>query len=182
VANPPEPDKVKLKKKRSGRFRRMLGWTLLTLGLLVAGVWFASRWWEVRKLFNGWSIGVYEGNVSVGVGKIPPGDLVIERTYLERWVFWNGWDYGDQGVGQVWMRGFVSWVEIPTPGSVSATVTLWPTPLLLWAPAALLLRSGMLAQKRAMTGSCAKCGYSLAGLVADAACPECGKASTITRT
>ena len=56
---------------------------------------------------------------------------------------------------------------------------LWPIPLLLWTPAALLLRSGYRARRRAMTGRCSKCGYDLTGLGADAPCPECGKAKTV---
>ncbi|MDP1662524.1 MAG: hypothetical protein Q8L55_11485 [Phycisphaerales bacterium] len=48
--------------------------------------------------------------------------------------------------------------------------------LLLWTPAALLLRSGILARRRAITGKCRSCGYDLAGLAGDSLCPECGKA------
>jgi hypothetical protein len=55
------------------------------------------------------------------------------------------------------------------------TMPLWPIPLLLCTPAALLLRSASLARRRANTGACTKCGYSLSGLAADTPCPECGK-------
>ena len=53
-------------------------------------------------------------------------------------------------------------------GTFISVGPLWPIPLLLWTPAALLLRSGILARRRAVKGMCAKCGYSLAGLASDA--------------
>ncbi|HYD02438.1 MAG TPA: hypothetical protein VEB22_14520, partial [Phycisphaerales bacterium] len=83
------------------------------------------------------------------------------------------------GVWSFEQSAFQTW-ETPARNGTTTTihVVLWPIPLLLWTPGALLLRSGILARRRAMKGMCATCGYSLAGLSAGAACPECGKPSS----
>jgi len=144
---------------RIGTKRRAVGWTLLTLGVIVAGVWVASGWWEVTLAYSDkevWNLEVQAGCLCLEPRFMQPGGIprYVDR---EKW-WWSGWTR-------------VSWAS----AKPTRILPLWPIPLLLWTPAALLLRSGILARRRAAAGSCAKCGYSLAGLAQPAACPECGK-------
>ena len=177
-----DPDKAKAKKPRPGRKRRTLGWTLLILGLLVAAVWVASGWCGIGYgSADTWS-SFHRGTVTVtqiekrntfiyplGLSGQSSGTLIPQWEWtgeggdisspllVERRTIGVAWYYRQLGLCRVY------------------GVVLWPIPLLLWIPAALLLRSGILARRRAVKGQCAKCGYSLAGLADGAACPECGK-------
>ena len=152
-----------MKAKKAGRKRRMLGWTLLTLGVLVAGMWVWSGWNWLTIYYHFKSA----RSISIGFGRIDstPGHQALgnyPQSGGPRWVYW----YSKS-------TGYYS-------GLISYAYPLWPIPLLLWTPAALLLRSGIVARRRTITNACPKCGYSLAGLTAGAACPECGKGAGTT--
>lgn len=151
------------------------------LGVLVAGAWVASGWWVIGLTYHrpgsaGGSLGgsthnvlyVYtlDGVVIFGTQSSSPnpsGFSITPRLEKAGWSLWH-WSWGGGGG-----PGGGS------PRSFDCTAPLWPVPVVLWGAGALLLRSGRLARRRALTGMCAACGYSLAGLAAGAPCPECGR-------
>ncbi|MFT3685336.1 MAG: hypothetical protein QM783_10490 [Phycisphaerales bacterium] len=173
-----------------GRKRRTAGTILLALALLVATAWGASRWWRFSYDFE-------DGQ----------NDRVLYFTrgffgYWQRTVASNqfspGWStekLDDESIGCIWWFGWttdqsaassssVFWGvagATPSTGSPSGFVArwmlFWPVVLVLTASGASVWWSGSRARKRAITGCCRHCGYSLAGLAPDAACPECGRPS-----
>lgn len=189
----PQADPGQASVKRPGRKRRAAGLTLIVLGLLVAGVWAASGWWQLGHTsprdayslssgrFSGWTAN-FESLTDLEQGwyfKRLPAEVNAESWW------WSGWQLQQDGslmrrhtagVFQIWSQQF----QLTTLQISGFHVKLWPIPLLLWAAGVPVLRSGIVARRRAKTGQCGKCGYSLAGLAEGAACPECGKGAGIT--
>ncbi len=164
---------VNVKKIGRGGKRRALGWTLLALGLLSVGVWVG--WWGGSANCGRWQLSCFDG-------------------LFVAWRHDNGTGSYTLSLDRVWpSAGGLRWVTPvfvePRPdvqqnfglacyynskSHVCWAVVVWPIPPLLWTPAALLLRSGTLARRRAVTGSCPACGYDRRGLAPGAVCPECG--------
>jgi hypothetical protein len=173
-----------------GRKRRTLGWVLLTLGVLVAGVWVASRWWIACWVCPGghttcWISSGHLATTSYRLSYTQPGWKYIapaSPAQQGQWTLWHGW--GSRTIVVNFTQrdfGILSTNHYVVAGETQSRdfrLVLWPIPLLLWTPAALLLRSGILARRRANKGACPRCGYSLTGLAEGAPCPECGQGAT----
>ena len=183
---PPDPDKANVNaqvknRQRKGRKRRLTGWTLIALGLLVAGVWGGSKWWGLRWRNNETYVALGYGQIVLQLNGMGPGFQWGFESWADfkvNWLTWYGFDSTNDGSRKSERK--VGLVRVSTYRAdyytrTDVDVLFWPIPLLLWAAGVPVLRSGILARRRAMTGSCSKCGYSLAGLSEGAGCPECGK-------
>ena len=188
-------------RKRTGRKRRMAGWLLLVTGVLITGVWGASRWW-----WFGWF-----GRSSIlqtgrGVLNLQWQTDGIADPEDRRWYYAAnkpaGWDWLRQEPSifednfsaptrllvcdvtfvryQQWRTFAASRIrwELKNPLVHDVTILPWPFALASLLGGGWLLWSGRRARRRAMAGVCHKCGYDLAGLAATTSCPECGGAST----
>jgi len=172
----------------AGRRRRAVGWTLLILGVMVVGVWVASGWSpRGGRLSSGRSVVIEFGTLHfrpdwalADVDWLTEQRLASSMRMRERLV--SSWRTDRMLNGAQFEWANWSWNGKTGERLPAFTFPLWPIPLLLWARAALLLRSGVLVRRRALSGACAKCGYPLAGLAQNAPCPECGRHETKAAT
>ncbi|MGH7130807.1 MAG: hypothetical protein ACREJO_02545, partial [Phycisphaerales bacterium] len=183
----PPPAPKSAKQRRPGRKRRMAGWLLLAIGVLITGVGGASRWWYYGNERASWFCIANKGRVDVLINCDTP--LRDDGWFAKR--------FATPGIEFSWtaptltpppgrvissfrLSPFVSHLAVPNAANgrpMSLTqVVLWPFALGSLLSGGLLLWSGRRARRRAMggTGVCLKCGYDLRGLAAGSPCPECG--------
>lgn len=90
----------------------------------------------------------------------------------DRGFYWRASGEDENGLPEKVNLYVICYMEYPY--NKLLTFVLWPVPLPLWALGAGMLRSGVLARRRAL-GFCRVCGYDLAGLCDEVVCPECGR-------
>ncbi len=174
-------DSSKLRRKTLGRKRRVLGWTLLAVGTLVAAIWAASGSWTFYYRRSTLTIYMSDGTVTsmrTMAGKAELDGFNVTRSdrgfrlFPEKAVRWHG-------IGAFRGAGGMSGYKFGfgyNSGSFTE-VSPWPVPLVFWPVGAVLLRAGSLKRRRAANNQCPSCGYDRAGLKASASCPECGTTS-----
>lgn len=188
----PNPTTKPMRARRAGRKRRIAGVSLFVLGLVVAAIFIASRWWAASwkratatgsftVFVNSGVLGVYQakGPVASRSGwttwSWPPGYRVLEwrlSTASDRADYEFAFDLGVvfYGSSSVPIAG-------EPPGRV-IKVLLWPIALLACVAGTSMFCWGVRARTLAARAGCPDCGYNLAGLKPAAKCPECGTQQT----
>jgi hypothetical protein len=148
-------------KRHPGLKRRIFGWAMAVVLLVVAAVTLASRWWDIRWQRGFFAVRCCHGDweiVRLPVG-MPQGlTFRSQKAYLV-WGYWM-WQNDTESMGP-WVYDL--WVPAWPPVVIPATLS----GILLW--------SGYAARRRALVGMCRKCGYDHRGLPTGSVCPECGK-------
>ena len=175
---------------RVGRGRRVVGWVLVVAGVVVAGIWGASRWWSGG--YNGSRLGFFVDHGVVGISVLdgprpewgPWGWFRIRDVSGPNSCYWmipepDPWRFSVH----LWIAGYYKsdYSSIIMSNNqvmvsrweYSAQVVPWPFALVCLVSGGLLVRSGRRVNRRAMQGRCLKCGYDLAGLGDGVRCPEC---------
>ncbi|MGH7131408.1 MAG: hypothetical protein ACREJO_05635 [Phycisphaerales bacterium] len=163
-------------RKKPGRKRRVAGWALLAIGVLITGVWGASRWWWYRGYSSDYTYSLCYGKALVdydrGLSRVASGWRVLKNADPK----WS-WQLSDRTSVASYKAIKVSSFDLAPFGcyyafrdapsqpvfSADVEIMLWPFPLLVWGGGGWLVWSGRRARRRAMTGLCGKCGYDLAG-------------------
>ncbi len=152
---------------RTGAFSLVVRWSATVAFASLHIVWIASIWVEAsiargfardpqHAQYWAW---VHGGVVIAGENLVPGGGMTVTNDIfvdvpVVRWNFSyrNNRSYRDVGI------------------------PLWAPTLLAGMTAAWCWRRERQRRRLAIAGSCPSCGYSRAGLAADAKCPECGTA------
>jgi hypothetical protein len=183
------PAKPRSSQRKVGRKRRSLGLIGLALGVLLAALWVWSGLSRAIRDAGPWCGRIEEGRFIVqwsdGTEPAPPWipsgpAWIVGRAPFGGWTSHIGAvdpvfkPVGGNTPGQSsidwWLLGYTHNTSICT-----FHLALWSLPIAAWIVAAAFLRWGFIARRRSMTDHCAKCGYDLKGLGADAKCPECGR-------
>lgn len=154
-----------------GGGRRWVGWVLLMLGVLVAGAWVASGWWQVWLWTDVGEVKITAGQVSLLASNNVEGTVLLFRTSVvptvpadRGWKMWPEWGrpshFMSVAVGALWYVRIPLWMLLIPIGGAE-----------FWRRAAL--------RRSARPGVCAACGYDLSGLAPGSACPECGESAGV---
>lgn len=176
-----------------------VGFTVLLLATVTAGLWVASGWWRLR-----WNGDLYIFRAARGQLVIYRGETTdipdVRQQPSPRWTAgklppvpsrFNWWAAPEQAppgtehdfkVRDWDMRIAAMSIDadanLKIKGIVPArniAVVLWPLPVPLWIIGAWFFYSGWRSRRRMKRNQCPACGYSFSGLASLAPCPECGR-------
>lgn len=149
------------------RWRRRAGVTMLLLGGALAVTFLVSARWWFGYCGQSWLADLGDGTLYVRT--VEPSDF----PHI-------GWCVGDNRPPGAVSPYAISWTwwtwgtRQPAWWYDGSAFSVWPLAPLVLLSGAVLRWSDWRASKRIRRGQCPACGYSRAGLGAEALCPECG--------